>query len=318
MASFVFGDLANLFRDAGRYEEALRVLGQKADNTKRAEFGPWTQLADEAWRLQILVLRGENEAVLLRVTELREQMKTLPDPAGPNEQISIWNVRETIFDIGRASALRLGEWQQALDFGREMQQSKRERGALSLELAIAAFNDYAPLLRLKQYDAADRLLRHCREEFERENSIEMLGKVFSALADLEANIGRPLTAQQFEETAFRYKYTQDDPDNAAVSHFNISNYIIGSRGEWRDAFAHRLAAVLINVAMQSGRAVGNFAALVHDLRNPGAVRDGRKDRRGAVLRDDRASCRRPGRIRPAFPAGCRARPRRSFQTGVRL
>jgi tetratricopeptide (TPR) repeat protein len=255
-----------LLRNGGRYDEALRVATQRAEYTKRAGLGPWTQLSGEVLRLQILVVRGDNEAVLHRVTELRELMKTLPDPAGPNENIPIWNVRETILNLGFFAARELEEWQQALDFSREVQQSKRDRGAPLFELARAAFNDYSPLLRLKRYDEAGELLRACRDVFERENSIEMLGKVFSALADLEDKLGRRMTAQDFEKTALRYTYAHGDPDSAHISHFNISNYITRGQGDRHEALAHRLVAALIDVAMRSGRAAGSLGALVQDLR----------------------------------------------------
>jgi hypothetical protein len=178
-------------------------------------------------------------------------------------------VRETVLDIGREAALGLEEWEQALDFSREEQQSIRERGGTSFDLAYTAFNDYGPLLRLKRYGEAGKLLRDCREVFDRENSIEMLGKVFSALAALEDELGRSLTALHFGETALRYTYTRGDPDDAAIGHFNIANYIIKRQGPWSDALAHRLAAVLIGVALQSGRAARNLATLVRNLRDAG-------------------------------------------------
>jgi tetratricopeptide (TPR) repeat protein len=268
-ASVASGELANLLRDYGRYDEALRVVDQRIEYTKRAGLGPWTQLAGEGSRLHILRLRGENEAVLRRVPELREQMKAFPDPAGPNDRVPIWNVREATLELGRDAALGLGKWEQALEFSREIQQSRRERGATPLELASTAFNDYGPLLELKRYAEADKLLRHCREAFERENSIEMLGKVFSALAELEAGLGRSITAQDFEKMALRYKYAQGQPDAVRLSHYNISNYIVNSRGAWNEALAHRFAAVLIAFAMQSGHAVDHLVQLMLHLRGAG-------------------------------------------------
>ena len=163
----------------------------------------------------------------------------------------------------------LEEWQQALDFSRQTQQSQRERGAPSLELARTAFGDYAPLIRLNRCDEAGELLRTCRDVFEREGDIRMLGGVFSALADMEHELQHPEMAQHFEETALRYAYAEGYPAGASLGHRNISIYIISSRGEWREALAHRLAAVLIDVATQSGRAASNLAALVHSLRNAG-------------------------------------------------
>jgi tetratricopeptide (TPR) repeat protein len=170
-ASAASTNLANLLLQVGRYDEALRAVERMADYTKRAGLGPWTQLMDEGQRLQILDLRGESKAVSRRVMELREQMKTFPDPAEPNESAPIWKVRELILDIGRSSASRLQEWLQALDFSREIQQSVKERGGTSLDLARTAFNDYGPLLRLERYDEAGRLLSYCRDVFEQENSL---------------------------------------------------------------------------------------------------------------------------------------------------
>ncbi len=225
LASSVAGDLTNLLMDTGRLSEALNVIGEKPEYTKRAGLGPWAQLSDECWRLQILIRQGKNEKVLQRVMELREHMKTLPDPAGPNENVSIWNVREITCDIGRACALRLGAWQQALDLSREGFESKRERGATALEQARLLFNDYGPLLRLRRYDETGELLRHCREVAERENSVELLGAVFSALADLQDELGHPETAQHFEETALRFSYAEGTPEGIGVSHSNLPVYI---------------------------------------------------------------------------------------------
>ena len=54
-----------------------------------------------------------------------------------------------------------------------------------LEQARSRFNDYGPLLRLKRYDEARKLLLGCRAVFEEENAVGELGPIFSALADLE-------------------------------------------------------------------------------------------------------------------------------------
>ena len=58
VASIVAGDLCNLLRRSGRLEEALRVAEEKAGYTRQAGLGPWTQLVDEAQRLQVLAAMG--------------------------------------------------------------------------------------------------------------------------------------------------------------------------------------------------------------------------------------------------------------------
>jgi tetratricopeptide (TPR) repeat protein len=101
IASASATDLANLLRDSGRLDEALKATDQATDYDRRAGFGPWTLLADEGQRLQIQMLRGEYDLVLRRVSELQEQMKSMRDPPGPNETVDAWNVRELILDNGR-------------------------------------------------------------------------------------------------------------------------------------------------------------------------------------------------------------------------
>ena len=129
LASIIAGDLVNLLSDAGRLGEALDLAGQTAGYTRQAGLGPWTQLADQARRLQILGLMGEHEQVLAETVALRARMAELPARPAGNETVSPWNVREVILDTGRDSALALGRWQQCLDLNAEIIASKRQRGA---------------------------------------------------------------------------------------------------------------------------------------------------------------------------------------------
>jgi tetratricopeptide (TPR) repeat protein len=268
LASTAAGDLANLLRSSGRYEEALHVVEQMPEYTRRAGHGPWTQLADEGWRLQLLELLGQHQEVLDRVVELCEDMKKLPDPAGPNETVPIWHVREVIFNLGFYAAESLQAWQQALDFNQGACLSKQNRGAPPLELAQTAFNNSGPLRRLRRYDEARKLLAGCREIFEHEKSVRMLAKVFSALANVEGDTGRLETAQRFEETALRLSYASGDPIDIILSHFNISNHTNKSPA---DPLAHQLAALAMAVATKSGYAARCQTRLVQDIHWAGGV-----------------------------------------------
>ncbi len=178
-----------------------RILEQSADYTQRGGFGPWSQLVNEGLRLQILAVRGnrrDTDEVLRRVIELRDEMRTLSDQSEAEENVPSWNVRETILGIGYTAALMLEQWPQALDLNYRILQSQKARNALAFFIARTHFNAYGPLLRLRRYSEARHLLLECRNVFERENSIEMLGKVLSALADVEDTLGGPATARQFE------------------------------------------------------------------------------------------------------------------------
>ena len=129
----------------------------------------------------------------------------------------------------------LEQWPQALDLNYEVLQSQKARDALAFFIARTHFNAYGPLLRLRRYPEARHLLLECRNVFERENSIEMLGKVLSALADVEDTLGGPATARQFEVAALRYKYIELDPRSIAISHFNLANYLTRGKPEWRES-----------------------------------------------------------------------------------
>ena len=58
MASAAAGELINLCQSSGRLAEALALADQVAGYTRHAGLGPWTQLADEISRLQVLNRMG--------------------------------------------------------------------------------------------------------------------------------------------------------------------------------------------------------------------------------------------------------------------
>ena len=252
LASVVAGDLCNLLRSSGRLEEALKVAGEKAGYTRQAGLGPWTQLVDEGQRLQVLAAMGRYDEVLAEVESLRPKMDALPLESEAEEAANPWNVRETLLDTGRKAALRSERWETALALNAEVVKATQARGADALEVARTRFNDYGPLLRLGRYDDARALLLSCRAVFEAERDIGMLGKVYSALADLEDETGGRAAAVRFEEVALGYTYQAGEPEDCAISHHNLANYLERQGADPATVLAHRLAAAAICLQMQSG------------------------------------------------------------------
>ncbi len=165
VASNAAGDLLTLLRAGGRLEEALAVAGEVAGYTRRGGLGPWTQLAAETYRLQVLAAMGKYDQVLDAVEALRPRLAGLPlasdaEDASP-EAVNPWNVRETLLDTGREAAVRSERWERALALNAEILRYTQERGADALKVARTRFNDYGPLLRLGRFDAARGLLREC-------------------------------------------------------------------------------------------------------------------------------------------------------------
>ena len=263
LASAVAGDLLNLLRAGGRLPEALTLAGEKAGYSRAAGLGPWSQLADEGQRLQVLAAMGRYDEVLREVESLRARMEALPAPGDAEETVHPWNVREGLLDTGRTAALYTERRQQALDLNAEVLKSKAERGAGDLELARTRFNDCFPLLRMDRRDDCRDLLQQCRAVFEREHAIEGLGKVYSALADLEDKTGDRAGAVGFEQAALRFRYQAGDPESCAVSHHNLSNYLERQGAVPAQVLAHRLAAAAIFIRMGSGRLPATIRTLAN-------------------------------------------------------
>ena len=245
LASSVAGELVNLLRDAGRLREALDLTSHQAGYTRQAQLGPWTQLADQGRRLQILGLMGEHQQVLDEIAGLLARMDELPSHGVANDPTEPWNVREVIFSIGRASADALGEWQQALDFNEADLASTRARGASAYELAHTAYSSAGSLIRLGRLDEAEQLLASCQEVFEDHHDLDRLGSVLTARADLEDERGNLAAAPAFQKTSIRYAYLRRDPRYVATGHHNLATYLRKAGSDPAAQRAHRLAAALV-------------------------------------------------------------------------
>jgi tetratricopeptide (TPR) repeat protein len=267
-ASVDAGYLSNLLRHTGRFEEALKLTEEKKSYTQKAGLGPWSQLVDEGQRLQALNYLGRYDEVLKAVEDLRLQMKSLPKQSDQDDTVDIWNVRESTLDTGRWAAVRSKQYDLALDLNAERIDIKKSRGATDLDLAMSQFNDYYPLLNLERYEDAAKLLWDCKETVESERSIEGLGIVFSALADLMDRAGQIEQAISFEEMALRYKYLFGDPESISISHNNLSIYL-GKTGS-ASAPDHKLAAAIIFCQTGSGMFDSSLNGLTYDLNKFGA------------------------------------------------
>jgi len=268
MASVIASELINRYRGAGRYQDALTLSDQMPEDHRRAGYGPWTQLTDEAQRLQILRAMGHNQQVLDAVEDLRNRMATLPDPPDQPETVQPWNVRETVLGIGMLAARDLELWQGALDLNAEQVASKRARGAPDREIAFTRFNDYGPLAALGRLGDARTLLLQCREVFQAEHDIAMLGKTLSALADIEDKLGHGQAAIDLEHNALRLEYTAGDIPAIAVSHYNLANYLDRhSTGPNRNSqiWAHQIADAIIEYQTSSGGLRQSLASIARLL-----------------------------------------------------
>ena len=159
-------------------------------------------------------------------------------------------------------------WQQALDLTDEITTSERGRGASAHETARTRFNNYSPLLRLGRLAEAEQLLRNCQDVYETVGDIPLLGRVYSARADLEDERGHLQDAVELQRSALRLNYVHPAPRDIAAGHHNLAHYLsrapAGNRAEQR---AHRLAAALLrHLTGDTHELTGTLRALGTELR----------------------------------------------------
>lgn len=262
--------LFNLLLLTGRFNEALQTAEERSDYIRRAGLGLWSQLGAETQRLQALNELGRYAEVLAGVKQWRAQMKDLPEESTTAETSDPWNVRETLLGIGSKAAMRSEQWEEVLELNAEIVEYKRLRGADEVEIASVRFNNNFSLLRLQRYREVRALLEYCRAVFEQEGNVVKLGKVYTALADLEDEEGRPASAARFQQTSLRYSYLTGQPEDCAISHHNLANYIKQAEGDGaQDAvLAHRLAASVIRVQISSGMLSGTIRSLAQSSLPP--------------------------------------------------
>ena len=237
--------LADLSREGGRLAEALAYAGQSADYARQAGLGPWTQLAAEGRRLQVLDEMGHAGQVLAEVGRLRERIRDWPTTRSDDEATPSWTVREALLNTGLSAAVTLGRWDDALALNAEVTASMTDRRAPVASIARTRFNDYGPLLGLGRTDEALALLVDCRQAFEDARDVQALGAVLSALADAEDDRGHGEAAIRLERDALRYKYLAADATAIATSYHNLGGYLHDHARDPAAVLASYLAAALI-------------------------------------------------------------------------
>lgn len=271
-ASNAAGDLINLLRAGGRLGEALGVAEQKEEYSRRAGLGSWTQLADHARMLRILVMKGEHERVLSEVEGLCRVMDGLSTRRDASETVNTWNVRESILSIGRAAAMESEDWERCLQFNAATLESVRWRSAPAHEVASNRFNDADPLIRLGRLAEARLLLADCQQVFEEYADTVMLAMVLSTRATLEDALGHRQAAVELQCAALRLRYAAStrDPQRIAISHHNLAFLLRRLGSDRAGQRAHRLAGALIYAATDmSHHLSGTVLDFVDELHDDG-------------------------------------------------
>ena len=244
----------------GRLDEALAFANQAIELDRQAGTGPWTQLLGQVKRLQVLTAMGHAAQVFVEVQRLRAQMNALPSWQIDDEHAFSFDVREVLLGTGRNAAIQLSRWQDAIDFSAAQIASKQDRRAPATDIARSLLSHCAPLLAIGRAQEALPLLLWCRQIFQDEHDIEMLGRTFHALATVEHGLAHPEAAKEMERNSLRYSYMVGDIIAIAASYCQLAAY---SYDEPESAMARHLAGTAIYVLTGAGEA-GNAVQVAAD------------------------------------------------------
>jgi tetratricopeptide (TPR) repeat protein len=254
----------------GRIDEASQLADTMIGYTRQAGHGPWTVLADEAQRLQVVSATGQQaDYVLAEVQRLRIHMESLPAVPGQDEVVPRWQVREMLLDVGRNAARQLECWQEALDLNAEIIASKQGRNAPAPDIARARFSDYYPLLQRGRAEEALSLLQECRKVAEDADDNALLGITFAGLADVESALGHGDAAIRLTHDALRYKYRAENVIHIANSYHRLGDYLLGHARQPAAALTCHLAAALIGALTGAEGADDSVNSAAIDLREAG-------------------------------------------------
>lgn len=238
-------DLIHHCFSAGRLDEALALADGQLARVRRAGFGPWTEIACQSTRLDVLITRGQLEQALTEARLLSERVDGPPENDGRPEAVAWAAAREGVYSTRREAALHLERWEEALAMGQAIRESLRRRQAHESRVAHGQLQDVTPLVRLDRAEEALDVLASCRAVFERDHDVAGLAKLFATHAMVEDTRGHGERAVDLQCEALRYAYAGRNVENVAVTHHNLGEYLFRHTDRIGQARAHYLAAALI-------------------------------------------------------------------------
>ncbi|WP_158634434.1 CHAT domain-containing protein [Amycolatopsis sp. WAC 01375] len=244
MATVLSTDLIGRYRQAQRLDEALALAEEQIELGKQVEVGAWTQLLHENERINILVTMGRADELAEQIQALRERIKQLPPTAEDNDTVRPYWVKELVLDTIYTAALSMRDYRTCLDTAEETIRQKRARDADQSQIARATYRTCFPLMRLGNLEEAAMRLKWCRSIFTEASDTPALAATYSALGEIEDELGRPQAAVEFNQAALRHQYAARTLSGIINAHMNLGHRMSAIGGGKR-AFAHHVLAALV-------------------------------------------------------------------------
>ncbi|MEU7616491.1 tetratricopeptide repeat protein [Micromonospora rifamycinica] len=246
-------NLTEVLIRTGRFRAAFAGNEQTRDLAGRAPVGPWSRRAAEVQHLRLLHGLGHDDEAMPRIAELLIEL--LPDPAsaadeaahpvdsGVDEVVSGGEVREVLLDVGRSTAVALGQWRDSLHFSHLHLALLDARRAAPVEIATAQLSRSAALRAVGELDAADTVLLYCQEVFTDAGDGPGLIRVLGSRGTVAWARGDREAAVALQLATLGLAYRHPDRHTVATAHRHLADYLPGSAAAQR--LAHGLAAAVL-------------------------------------------------------------------------
>lgn len=265
LAAEISGDLADLMRRDGRFEDALTHLAEQAGLIRRAGLGQWSQAENEVHSMVLALALGQDATVFDAARGLLRRLSALPSQESAHDPVAPWKVREALLAVAVDAADNLGHWGESLVWTATRIRSMERRGAPDLQIARARYEACFALLYADFVDEARQLALRCREVFERERDVAMLGLTLGTLARIEERAGRLRTAIEFAREAVHHACLTRDAIGAARGYDDLAEYLEEARDDQSAVFGYRLAGAVVRFQLNLRWLPFSIRLLARDL-----------------------------------------------------
>jgi tetratricopeptide (TPR) repeat protein len=210
--------------------------------------------------LRIDIMQGRMDAALPQVEARLAQVEQWwhahrsgqPVPEAPDAEI-LARAFISALDIARDADYAREDWASALRRLDAMMAVRRELKRPEGEIGIDRFNRANVLKNLGRFGEARAELEACLPLFQ--NDPAMSAKVLSSLADLFARQGDVAQAITQQRRALALREQLPVPDDCAISHNNLANYLerLGTPSALAESPRHQLAALIYRLVAGLGQ-----------------------------------------------------------------
>jgi tetratricopeptide (TPR) repeat protein len=271
----------NALTNVGQLREARETFQRAAQAFRKAGSAEVDIMGSEIEALRIDIMLGELETALPAIeqhlTQIRDwwqrhqQGETLT--AAPDADF-LARVFIGALDIAEDAHRALGHWQDCLDLLTEIEQVQQACGESEEALARTRFNRYKPLIERGCLDEAQRVLEGCLQVQTHVGDLTEQGRILSSLANVWKERGDVSRAIELERQSLAIRERLPNPEDRAISHGNLSNYL-HKVGQIEEGARHLFAAITYLVVIGNQQHLttflGNLANRLQEAKEKGTT-----------------------------------------------